>query len=242
MTRNEVAALIKVIVTAYPNFDKFKSEKAIKEMVDIWTVLFADDDGALVGIAVKKHISISKWPPAIAQIREIMADLTNPDLIPPEDAWAAVSQLLYTEGEYCHTDIHNILPQAIADTVDEIGYSNLYALHVASTRGYTNKAGLDRIAFIQSYDSKVQRARERAMLSPTLQTHIDQVIASHSTGERKMLECVRARYEDKKSCFERSYRLDISALGEPDDTAISGGKQPRVIEEKLERRDEEEDA
>ena len=113
MTKKETISLFGILIAAYPNFDKFKDDSQVEGMVNMWASLFADDDSKIVGLAVKKHIMTSKWPPSIAEIREIMADITHPDLIPPDQAWAAVSDLLYAVGEYNHGDAHRNLPPLI---------------------------------------------------------------------------------------------------------------------------------
>lgn len=152
MTREETIKVIGIITTAYPNFDKFRDEKHIRSMVAIWADMFSEDDAGLVALAVKEHISTSKWPPSIAEIREIMTRIAHPDIIPPDEAWEVVSKYLDTEGEYNHGDIYRALPRTIAEAVDSIGYGQLYAMHVAYARGHAAKAGLDRVAFMQAYE------------------------------------------------------------------------------------------
>ena len=160
MTREETIKVIGIITTAYPNFDKFRDEKHIRSMVAIWADMFSEDDAGLVALAVKEHISTSKWPPSIAEIREIMTRIAHPDIIPPDEAWEVVSKYLDTEGEYNHGDIYRALPRTIAEAVDSIGYGQLYAMHVAYARGHAAKAGLDRVAFMQAYEDKVDATRK----------------------------------------------------------------------------------
>lgn len=177
MTREETIKVIGIITTAYPNFDKFRDEKHIRSMVAIWADMFSEDDAGLVALAVKEHISTSKWPPSIAEIREIMTRIAHPDIIPPDEAWEVVSKYLDTEGEYNHGDIYRALPRTIAEAVDSIGYGQLYAMHVAYARGHAAKAGLDRVAFMQAYEDKVERQRRKAMLPGSLRQKIEAVSA-----------------------------------------------------------------
>jgi len=203
---------------AYPNFDKFRDEKHIRSMVGVWADMFSEDDGGLVALAVKEHISTSKWPPSIAEIREIMTRIENPDIIPPDEAWEIVSKYLYVTGEYNHGDYHRTLPKAIAETIDAIGYGQLYAMHVAYARGSTTKAGLDRVAFIQAYEGKVERQRRQAMLPPSLRQKIDAVGAAHSDGTRKLIEGVDASYRERKAYYERVFSpVGLLALAAGDD-------------------------
>lgn len=227
MTRADTARLMAIIVMAYPNFDKFRDNEHIKGMTNVWAEMFSDDDSGLVGMAVKQHISQSRFPPSIAEIREIMASIKNPDLISPGEAWGAVSKLLYTHGEHYHGDLHNELPRPIADAVEAVGYSNLYALHAAPARGQTQKAGLDRVAFMQVYEP-IYAERKRAAIMPNeLQNNINAAKRAFENGERKMLQGVDNNYRRKKESYERLYTnlTDIELL---DSTEIA------LLEEKQE--------
>lgn len=201
MTKKETISLFGILIAAYPNFDKFKDDSQVEGMVNMWASLFADDDGAIVGLAVKKHIMTSKWPPSIAEIREIMADITHPDLIPPDQAWAAVVDLLYTAGEQNHGDAHRNLPPLIAQTVDAIGWHTLYQLHRGSYGG--NKDGMDRVAFMDLYRPAYERARLEACCSTSLLGNINTIKQRLTDGGVAQLEAARTRREAKKREYDR---------------------------------------
>ncbi len=205
MTKKDTIQLFAVLIQAYPNFDKFQSDEQIELMVEAWAQLFADDDSRIVGLAVKKHIMTSKWPPSIAEIREIMTDITHPDLIPPDQAWAAVADLLYSVGEHNYNDAHRQLPALIADTVDAIGWHALYQLHCGSYRG--NKDGMDRVAFMDLYKPAYERERQRASCPASLQAGIDGVRAQLSTGGIKQLEAAREGRRVKEEYYHRWDRI-----------------------------------
>ncbi|MCB5666553.1 replicative helicase loader/inhibitor, partial [Mediterraneibacter gnavus] len=95
MTKADAARLVAIVVTAYPNFDKFKDAKAIEATVNLWAMMFEQDESGIVALAVKKHIATNKWPPSVAEIREIMLEIQHPELIEPDKAWLAVSDLMY---------------------------------------------------------------------------------------------------------------------------------------------------
>lgn len=62
MTKADAARLVAIVVTAYPNFDKFKDAKAIEATVNLWAMMFEQDESGIVALAVKKHIATNKWP------------------------------------------------------------------------------------------------------------------------------------------------------------------------------------
>lgn len=231
MTREETIQLIGIITMAYPNFDKFRDERHIRSMVSVWADMFAEDDGHIVAMAIKQHISTSKWPPSIAEIRELMVGIRYPDIIPPDEAWAAVSKLLYTEGEHCSDDIHRLLPKPIAEAVEAVGYSQLYALRVAHARGHSGKAGLDRVAFLQAYEAKIERLKQQAMLPAALRRGIEAVKESFSDGSQEMLDSLDRRQNERKEFYrelEAGVYSGASLLENKRSKELASGMQERT--------------
>ena len=225
MTKKETIGLFGILVAAYPNFDKFKDDSQVESMVNMWATLFADDDSAIVGLAVKKHIMTSKWPPSIAEIREIIADITHPDLIPPDQAWAAVSDLLYAVGEHNYNEAHRKLPPLIAQTVDAIGWNTLYQLHRGSYGG--NKDGMDRVAFMDLYRPAYERARQDACCSTSLIGNINTVKQQLTAGGIAQLEAAKTRRTEKELAYDRLYRRQYDAALEDPGVrpALTSGKE-----------------
>ena len=50
MTKADAARLVAIVVTAYPNFDKFKDAKAIEATVNLWAMMFEQDESGIVAI------------------------------------------------------------------------------------------------------------------------------------------------------------------------------------------------
>jgi hypothetical protein len=213
VTKKETISLFGILIAAYPNFDKFKDDSQVEGMVNMWASLFADDDSTIVGLAVKKHIMTSKWPPSIAEIRDIMADITHPDLIPPDQAWAAVSDLLYAVGESNSNAAHRQLPPLIAQTVDAIGWRTLYQLYRGSYGG--SKDGMDRVAFMDLYRPAYERARTEACCSPTLTGCIEAARRKLSTGGIAQLEAAKTRRTEKEREYDRLWHQSLAALDNP---------------------------
>ena len=220
MTKKETISLFGILIAAYPNFDKFKDDNQVEGMVNMWASLFADDDGAIVSLAVKKHIMTSKWPPSIAEIREIIADITHPDLTPPDQAWSAVSDLLYSEGEHNHGEVHRKLPPLIAQTVDAIGWHTLYQLHRGSYGG--NKDGMDRVAFMDLYRPAYERARQEACCSTSLIGNINTVKQQLTTGGIAQLEAARKQREETRRGYNQIWHRQYDSMLE------DHGEQPAL--------------
>ena len=214
MTKADAAKLVAIVVTAYPNYDKFKDAKAVEATVNLWAIMFESDPGGIVGLAVKKHIATSKWPPSVAEIRELMLESQHPELVPPDQAWAAVSDLLYSEGEYNHGDLYRQLPPLIARTVETIGWGNLYEMHRSYCRG--GKPGMDRVAFMQQYTPMYEREKAKAMTPRAISAGIDTALAALPDGSQKLIEDReagrRAKEQEYKSLLELNQRQIQQAI------------------------------
>lgn len=211
MTKADAAKLVAIVVTAYPNYDKFRDEAAVTATVNLWASMFQSDDGRIVALALNKHIATNKWPPSVAEIRELMLELMHPDLIEPDRAWLAVSDLLYTAGENNHGDLHQQLPPLAARAVEAIGYCNLYEMHRSCYRG--GKPGMDRVAFMDIYKSMYEREKQRAMTPQNLTAQIDAVAAAlPDKGQRLLADREQARREHDDTMNRIAYGWSRRAL------------------------------
>ena len=210
MTKADAARLVAVLVTAYPNYDKFNDDKAVASTVGLWATMFAADDAAIVGLALQKHVATSKWPPSVAEIREIMLEIQHPELVPPERAWLAVSDLLYTAGQFNHGDLHQQLPPLVARAVESIGWGNLWEMH----RGYCvgDKPGMDRLAFIQQYAPMYDRERLRAMTPERITAQIDAAAAALPDRGQRLLAQREADRRAQDAAMAHRLRLDMGPL------------------------------
>lgn len=211
MTKADAAKLVAIVVTAYPNYDKFRDEAAVTATVNLWATIFQADDGRIVALALNKHIATSKWPPSVAEIRELMLEIQHPELIPPEQAWLAVSDLLYTSGEYNYGDLYHQLPPLVARSVEAIGWGNLYEMHRSCYRG--GKPGMDRVAFMDIYKPMYEREKQRAMTPEGLTSQIDAVASAiPDKGQRLLADREQARREHDDTMNRIAYGWSRRAL------------------------------
>jgi len=208
MTRSDAIKLVGLIITAYPNSDKFSSNAAIDNAVSLWAENFEDDDVGIVAMALKKHINICEFPPNIADIKKIMFEICTPDIIPPNEAWAVVALHIDTTSEYEGlTEPERIFPVAIASAIKAIGYNNLRTMRRGRFDHHGKKAGLDRVAFIQAYEPEYERARKNAMLPRSLQLAIAHTQAALAGESRLLFEKTKANLEAKHAEKMENYRL-----------------------------------
>lgn len=201
MTRADAAKLVAIVVTAYPNYDKFRDPKAVEATVNLWALMFENDPGGIVGLAVKKHIATNKWPPSVAEIRELMLEAQHPELIPPDQAWAAVADLMYQVGEHNYGNLQQQLPPLIARAVETIGYTALYEMHRAAYIG--GKPGMDRVAFVQQYTPMYEREKAKAMTPKAIGDGIGTALAALPDGNQKLIADREAGRRAKDEEYKR---------------------------------------
>lgn len=211
----QAAKLVKVCVTSYPNSDKFPTKKAVTNTVNLWANYFADDDWGVVALAVSKHIATSKWPPSIAEIRELIVEITRPDLVPPDEAWGLVKAWIHSTSEY-EDDSRRVFPAIIAETIQACGgKSALWAL-LRQQYGYSGKAGLDKLTFLQLYEPRYLRERQRAMTPRGLQSGIEAAHSRLGNPEYKKLEAARDYVQEsvdrKQQQYEEMRELSFQRL------------------------------
>ena len=207
MTRSDAIKLVGLVITAYPNSDKFSNKAAVDNAVNLWAEFFEDDDVALVAMALKKHISICKFPPQIAELKEIMLEICAPDIIPPDEAWAAVALHIDTSSEYEGLpEPERIFPPAIAGAIKAVGYRNLRDLRRRRYDHSGKQTGLDRVAFLQAYEPEYERARKNAMLPRSLQLAIAHAQAALAGETRLLFEKTRGYLEKKDAEQNETWR------------------------------------
>lgn len=217
--RGQAAKLVAICVTAYPNSDKFKTKESVVNAVNLWANFFIDDDWQIVGLAVSKHVATSKWPPSIAEIREIMSDIYGVDIIPPDEAWAAVAKYIDNQSEYGGWEHpERLFPKSIITAVDAVGYRNLRDLRRRRYDHSGKKTGLDRVAFLQAYEP----IYNREIVSATMPNHLKQAIKhtqnALSNGTRKLLDDTNANLtrqeNERREMYERLERFEREKLNE----------------------------
>lgn len=213
MDKADTARLIGIIVMAYPNFDRFRSPEQVETMITVWSEMFAEDNGALVGAAVKKHIATNKFPPSIAEIREIMCDLLRPDILPPDKAWALVADMI-ASGAW-DLDLYTNMPPLTARAVEIIGWSHLKELSRGHFGNYRD--GADRLAFMDVYKPMYERERQTAMLPESLRDTFKRAELKYGAEVTAMLTDAYEKRSVEENKWSRYAKNMIEFLGDGND-------------------------
>ena len=106
--------IIRVLEAAYPMFYRNKTSDDRRDALRLWYDMFEEDDGALVGAAVKAYIatSTSGFPPDIGQIKQRLVKLKHPDMLDEAQAWAIVSRAIQRSAYHSEEEFGK-LPEVI---------------------------------------------------------------------------------------------------------------------------------
>ena len=78
MTREETAAVLRILKVSYPPFYSKFSKDDMVAVLDLWAEMFADDDIRVVKVALFKLIETHKgYPPDIAALKEKIRELVT---------------------------------------------------------------------------------------------------------------------------------------------------------------------
>lgn len=100
MDKKQTLEMLDVLQAAYPAFYSGKTGAELSKIANLWWTMFADDNPALVGAAVKAIIteSDSTYPPNIGVVKEKMRQLTAPNEMSEAEAWNLIAKAIRNSG------------------------------------------------------------------------------------------------------------------------------------------------
>lgn len=70
MTNKEAAQILAILKAAYPNFYKDMTPDEAQGTVSVWQMQFNNVPAEILLMALNKAISVNKYPPSIAEVKE----------------------------------------------------------------------------------------------------------------------------------------------------------------------------
>ena len=159
MDRKKFFNIIKGIKSVYPNFGVKSQEQA-----EFWYTMLSDLSYEELSIAVQKHISLNKWPPTVADIRE-QSMTTKEELLTGSDAWGEVQRVIRRYGSYREKEALESLDPVVRKTVEGIGFKHLCL---------SESMMVDRAHFLKLYENNLERKKNDSMLSLELKQKVSQ--------------------------------------------------------------------
>lgn len=94
MDREETKTILRILRIGYPNFYKDLKKAEADEIIDLWATMFSDDPVQAVVGAVKSLMCDLKFPPTIADVKEKINFLTQPEQMTEQEAWNRISKAM----------------------------------------------------------------------------------------------------------------------------------------------------
>ena len=158
MTREEFSILVKGMKAVYPQ-PTFIPDK---DAFDIWYALLDDIPYKQANIAVQKHITSSKFPPTVADIREKAIFKETDDEISELQAWSLVYKAI-CNSTYNAEDEYNKLPVTIQKAV-----GNQSNLKEWGQMPIETVQSVEQSHFIRAYRTVLEREKQDSRLPEKL--------------------------------------------------------------------------
>ena len=94
MTNNEIAMVFDQLKYIYPSYLGRLSETEMAGLTDAWAVFFCEDDPKIFITAMQACAVTCKFFPSIAEVREKIVNLTQPEMCTEQEAWGLVRKAL----------------------------------------------------------------------------------------------------------------------------------------------------
>lgn len=122
MNIQETSAIMEVLHLTYPRFYQNISKEDIVKTINLWAMMFADDDAQLVTEAVKSMIATLKFPPVIADIREKIRLITAQEQMTEMEAWGQVIRAISNANYHAQECFRTLSPtiQKIVGTPQQL--------------------------------------------------------------------------------------------------------------------------
>lgn len=125
MTREETIKLLTVLKTSYPRFYTNLSKIDAENIINLWSVMFAEDEAKAVEIALYKLIATSPYPPSIADLRKTIAEITTPVNLDSSEAWGEVMKAIRIYGYINEEGALKSMSPLTAEIVRRMGWQTI---------------------------------------------------------------------------------------------------------------------
>ena len=171
MTYKEFAKMAAAMRAYYPR-EKILPDNASR---DLWYKHLEDIPYETAVVALNKWVSVNKWPPTIADLREAALEVST-DAIPDwSEAWETVLNAIRRFGPYRQTEAMESLDDMTRTVVRRLGFMTLCS---------SENVAADRANFRTIYQIMAERKRREAQLPEPLRLAIE--------SNRELMERVRA--------------------------------------------------
>lgn len=159
MTEEQFLIIAKTIKTFYPDKKIIESD----EEAYLWYEMLKDIDYKSASAAIKRWVSLNKWCPTIADIREMSAEVKGNTVNEWEEEWDKVIDAVHRYGYTRPEEALNSLPDMTRNIVKRLGYKTICM---------SENISIERANFRDVYNREADKQREQNILSKDLKSEI----------------------------------------------------------------------
>lgn len=164
MKKTDILKAIGLCSVNYKNFPEAGKEEML---VELWQSMLDDIPYTILEMAIKRHMSISVFPPTIADIRKQISELNAKNNFPTSiEAWSQVKHVIQRYGSYNEAKAMSELSGIVKKSVEYFGYRELCL---------SENEMADRAHFLRTYEQLVDRAKENSRLTLSLKDNINDI-------------------------------------------------------------------
>lgn len=162
MTRDEFKVLVKGMKAIYSQATFIPDQDAF----NMWYALMGDLSYEVCNVAIQKYMLTNKFPPTVAEIRELCAGVVNGDPLTWGESWERALNAVRRFGSYNQMEALNSLDPLTRKCVDSIGYMQLCM---------SENIMVERAHFQKIFDVYQKREQTDRQMPLALQSAIKQI-------------------------------------------------------------------
>lgn len=151
MTDVEFATIASAIKAAYPSANIMPDNQS----KSVWYTMLSDLDYNVCLAALKEHMSVCKFAPSIAELRELCSGITHGSQKDWGAAWEEVLSAVRYKGMYREDEALDGMDELTRECVKRLGFKNICM---------SENIELDRANFRMIYDQVAKRRAQEAQL------------------------------------------------------------------------------
>lgn len=175
MNRDEFKVLVKGMKAVYAQPTFIPDQDAF----NMWFALMGDLPYNVCNVAIQKYMLTNKFPPTVAEIRELASTITNGDPLTWGESWEQALHAVRRYGSYNEAAALESLDYITRKCVENIGFKTLCM---------SENIMVERAHFQKIFDVYAKREQANKQIPLALQQAISQLQLKGMDGQPLMLE------------------------------------------------------
>lgn len=162
MTFDEFKILVKGMKAVYTSPNFLPDADSIK----IWYQMLRDLEYRTANVAIQKYMMTNKFPPTIADIRELSTTVQHGELPDWGEGWEQVLQAIRKYGSYRPQEAMDSMDELTRQCVERLGFKNICMSENINT---------DRANFRMIYEQLASRKQKEAVMPVGLLQEVERI-------------------------------------------------------------------